>query len=654
MREDFTYFVDRFADLQVLRFQVPGFEELPLRQREFIYCLYQAALSGRDITWAQGYRHNLWVRATLEALITGYPGDRTEPAWHELEIYTKRVWFSNGIHHHYGQTKFVPGFSAADFARFLRACPASALPLTEGESLEQYIALLEPILFDAEVAAKRVAKDADIDMVRASCVNFYAGVSQEEVLAYQAELAAKGGPKAPSYGLNSTLVKRNGVIEELTWKIDGLYGEAIAQIVVWLERALVVADNPSQAKALGLLVDYYKTGDLRQFDAYNVAWLEAKDLQVDTINGFIETYNDPLDYRGTYEAIVSVVDPIATHRIETIAAKAAFFEANSPIMEEHKKDNVIGISGAVINVVVGAGDANPTSPIGINLPNADWIRESHGSKSVNLANIVDAYAQIKGRIIEEFAASAEEITRAKTYGELADNLHTDLHEVIGHGSGRLMPGVATPKETLRNYSSTLEETRADLVALYYMTDPCLIEFGLAPNEEVGKANYDDFMRNGLLLQLRRLSPGHQLEEDHMRNRQLIANWALVHGGGAVSVDRQDGKLGVRIHDYHALRVLFGKLLREVQRIKSEGDYNAGRELVETYGVKVNPEHHAEVLERFAKLDMAAYSGFQNPVLEAECDAEGRVLDVRISYTGDFTSRMLHYSKHYGFLPVRDV
>lgn len=652
MREDFNYFVDRFADLQVLRFQVPGFEELPLRQREFIYCLYQAALSGRDITWAQGYRYNLLVRATLEALITRYPGDRTEPAWHELETYAKRVWFSNGIHHHYGQTKFAPGFGAADFARFLRACPVAALPLSEGETLDQFIALIQPILFDAKVDAKRVAKDADIDLVRASCVNFYEGVSQDEVLAYHAALAANGGTKPPSFGLNSTLVKRDGVLQELTWKVDGLYGEAIAQIVHWLERAIAIADHPGQAKALGLLVDFYKTGDLKLFDAYNVAWLEAKDLQVDTINGFIETYNDPLDYRGTYEALVSLVDPIATHRIETIAAKAAFFEANSPIMEEHKKDNVVGISGAVINVVVGAGDANPTSPIGINLPNADWIRESHGSKSVNLANIVDAYAQIKGKIIEEFAASAEEIARAKTYGELADNLHTDLHEVIGHGSGRLMPGVATPKETLRNYSSTLEETRADLVALYYMTDPCLIEFGLAPNEEVGKANYDDFMRNGLLLQLRRLSPGHQLEEDHMRNRQLIANWALIHGDGAVSVSRQNGKLAVLIHDYQALRVLFGKLLREVQRIKSEGDYNAGRELVETYGVKVNAEHHAEVLERFAKLDMAPYSGFLNPLLEAEHDAEGRVVDVRISYAGDFTSRMLHYSRHYGFLPVR--
>ncbi len=652
MTDDFSYFVDRFADLQVLRFRVPGFVELPLRQREFIYDLYQAALCGRDITWDQGYRHNLLIRHTLEALMVHYPGDRQEPAWLALETYLKRAWFSNGIHHHYGQTKFVPGFSAADLARFLSACPLSALPLREDESLEQFLAFLEPILFDPERDAKRVAKDADIDLVQASCVNFYEGLSQAEVLAHHAAIADRGESNPPSHGLNSKLVKRDGHIQELTWKIDGLYGEAISHIVHWLERAITVADHPGQAKALGLLVDFYKTGDLRLFDAYNIAWLAAKDLQIDTINGFIETYNDPIDYRGTYEALVSVVDPVATHRIETIAANAQFFEANSPIMAEHKKESVVGISGAVINVVVGAGDANPTSPIGINLPNADWIRESHGSKSVNLANIVDAYAQIKGKIIEEFAASAEELARAKTYGEQADNLHTDLHEVIGHGSGRLMPGVATPKETLRNYSSTLEEARADLVALYYMTDPYLIELGLAQNAEVGKANYDDFMRNGLLLQLRRLSPGHQLEEDHMRNRQLIANWALVHGEGAVSVTRVDGKLAVLIHDYQALRVLFGKLLREVQRIKSEGDYAAGRDLVETYGVKVNAEHHAEVLERFAKLDMAPYSGFLNPLLEASRDSDGHIVDVRISYDGDFTSRMLHYGKHYSFLPVR--
>lgn len=651
LRQDFNYFVDRFADIQVLRYKVPGFEELPLAVRELTYYLYEAALSGRDIVWDQNFRHNLTIRHTLEALIHHYPGDRDTDEWRALMTYTKRIWLANGIHHHYGQTKFKPGFSSESFAAMVRATPADKLPEKAGADVEGFLKWLEPILFDESVAAKKVNKDTNTDLVQTSCVNYYDDVTQAEVDAFYEKYKDAEDKTPPSWGLNSKLVKVDGELQEHIWKADGVYGAAIEKICYWLEKAVGVAENSEQAKALQLLVDYYRSGDLATFDDYSIAWLADTNSSVDNINGFIETYNDPMDRRGTFEAIVSVKDEIATHRIETIAREAGWFEKHSPIDEAHKKENVTGISGAVINMIVGAGDANPTCPIGINLPNADWVREKHGSKSVNLANIVDAYTQIKGKILEEFAGSTEEFKRAKEHGELADNLHTDLHEVIGHGSGRLMPGVGTPKETLKNYSSTLEETRADLVALYYIPDPRLQELGLVPSEEVGRACYDDFMRNGLMLQLRRLHPGDELEEDHMRNRQLIAAWALKHSDGAMTMEMREGKSYVVIHDYDALRQCLGQLLQEVQRIKSEGDYDAGKKLVEAYGVKVNPGIHAEVLKRFASLDMAPYCGFINPVMTAEKDADGKITDVRLAYDGDFTERMLHYGKHYSFLPL---
>jgi dipeptidyl-peptidase III len=653
--EPFVYQTEQFGDVRILRYQVPGFDELPLQQKQLVYYLYQAALSGRDIIWDQNYRHNLAVRRTLEAIVRSHDSSHDDTEWPKLLEYTKRVWFSNGIHHHYSMKKIEPGFSPEYFAQRVASVEPSALPLQEGETPEALVAKLSPVIFDPAVDPKRVSLDASTDLVLSSATNYYdPTLRQKEVERFYAKKADKKNPRPVSHGLNSKLVKEKGKLVEKTWKVDGMYGEAIGEVVGWLKKAVEVAESEPQRKALELLVEYYETGDLAKFDEYSIAWVADTESRVDVVNGFIEVYGDPLGYRGAYESVVSFRDLEASKRIEAIGQQAQWFEDNSPIADAHKKKDVQGISAKVITVVVESGDAAPSTPIGINLPNANWIRAEHGSKSVNLGNIVHAYDESRraGGVLEEFAATPEEIERAKKWGDISDALHTDMHEVIGHASGRIVDGVGTPKETLKSYASTLEEGRADLVALYYMVDPKLIEIGVMSDLDAGRAAYDNFMRNGLLVQLARLELGEDLEESHMRNRQMIAKWVLEKGAekNVVELTKRDGKSYVLIHDYEALRSLFGQLLREVQRIKSEGDYAAGKALVETYGVKVDPDLHQEVLRRYAALDIAPYAGFIQPRLVAQMDGE-TITDVKVEYPDDFMTQMLEYAETHSFLPT---
>ncbi|RMF59819.1 MAG: dihydrofolate reductase [Calditrichaeota bacterium] len=651
---EFKYQTEQFADLRILRYQVPGFDKLTLQQKKLAYYLYQAALSGRDIFWDQNYKHNLCIRRTLEAIVNHYEGDRNSDEFQKFMVYTKRVWFSNGIHHHYSTIKIMPEFSEEYFAHLVKHSPGAQFPLQEGETLDDLIAKLTPIMFDPEVDAKRVNLDPNVDLVMNSACNYYEGVTQKEVEEYYRKLIDPKDPHPISYGLNSKLVKENGRIKERVWKVGGMYSPAIEKIVYWLEKALTVAENDAQKRALELLIKYYKTGDLRTFDEYNIAWVQDTSSTIDVINGFIEVYGDPLGYRGAYESVVSFKDMEATKRIATISSIAQWFEDNSPIMEQHKRDKVKGISAKVITVVVESGDASPSTPIGINLPNSNWIRAEHGSKSVSLGNIIHSYNESsKGSgILEEFWYSPEDIRLAKKYGALAGDLHTDMHEVIGHASGKLEPGVATPKETLKNYASTLEEARADLVALYFILDPKLVEIGVMPSLDVGKVEYNRYIINGLMLQLRRLKPGENLEEAHMRNRQLIAKWAYEMGksDNVIEKVRKDNKTYFVIRDYQKLRELFGQLLREIQRIKSQGDYQAAKELVESYGVKVDPELHKEVLERYSKLNIAPYAGFINPKLIPVMKGD-EIVDVKVEYPDDFTEQMLEYARDYSFLPT---
>ncbi len=643
---------DRFADLEVLRYRVPGFERLDLKRKKLCYFLYQASLCGRDIIWDQNYRHNLLIRRTLEEVIKHFQGDRESEGYQNFLAYTKRVWFSNGIHHHYSSIKLLPEVDFETLHELVRQSPAASFPLKPRQSLDAFLEELRPLIFDPEVDGKKVNKSPHGDLVRNSAVNYYEDLSQEEVTRYYAQIIDPEDTAPPSHGLNSKLAKKNGEIAERVWKVGGLYGEAIEPMVYWLKKAADVAETPEQRLSLEHLIDFYESGNLRAFDRHTIAWLKDTRSHVDLVHGFIESYNDPLGFRGSFEAIVSIKDEEATRRIETIANEAQWFEDHSPIMDEHKKTEVKGIIGTVINVVVEAGDSSPSTPIGINLPNADWIREQHGSKSVNLANIVAGMNRIQTRLAGEFACSQAEIDRAKAHSELSDNLHTDLHEVIGHASGRINPGVATPKETLKNYYSTLEEARADLVALYFLLDPKLVELGIMPSLETGKCQYDSYIRNGLMVQLRRLRLGEELEEDHMRNRQLIAAWAFERGtaDGVIERRSREGKTYFAIQDYAKLRALFAELLREIQRIKSEGDYEAGAALVETYGVKVDPELHREVLERFEKLNEAPYHGFINPRLVA-VQRDEEIVDVRIEEPADFTEQMLEYAARYSFLPT---
>ncbi len=651
--DDFQYFVEQFADIKIGRYQIPGFEELSLQQKEMLYYLYQAAISGRDILWDQNYKHNLEVRRTLEGIVMNYTGNRQSDEFKKFMVYTKRVWFSNGIHHHYAADKIMPEFTPEYFAALVNNSPNAAFPLQKDESMAAFIARMQPILFNPQVAPKRIVTDGASDLIQASANNYYEGLTQKEVENYYSGIINRNDPNPVSYGLNSKLVKNDGKITERTWKVGGMYSPAIERIVYWLEKASAVAENDAQKHALDLLIKYYKTGDLRTFDEYSIAWTKDTGSRIDATNGFIETYGDALGFRASYESVVSFKDLEATKRAETISSYANWFEKHSPIAEEHKKKEVKGITAKVITVVALGGDASPNPPIGINLPNANWIRKVHGSKSVTLGNVSSAYTKVAegAGLLEEFAFSAEEIELDKKYGELSGNLHTDLHEVIGHGSGQINPGVGTPKETLKNFAAVLEETRADLVAYYYLMDPKLVEIGVMPTLDVGKVAYNLAFRNGMIQQLTRVKLGDNLEQAHMRNRQLIAKWAFELGksGNVVEKIERDGKTYFRVNDYQKLRHIFGKMLREIQRIKSEGDYAAAKNLVETYAIRIDYNLHKEVLERYEKLGVAPYTGFINPVLTPVKEGE-KIVDVRVEYPMDFAKQMLDYAKNYSFLP----
>ena len=654
----FQYEADRFADIRVLRYQIPGFEQLSLQQKQLLYYLSQAGMSGRDIMYDQNFRHNLRIRKLNEQILQHYSGDRSTPEFAAFTTYAKRVWFANGIHHHYSSDKFEPGFTADYLRQLVQGSTGASWPLTDGQSIDDLLALLEPVMFDPTVAPKKVNTAADIDKLAGSAVNFYRDVTEAEATAYYAAKKDPNDERPVMAGLNSRLVKENGEIVEKVWKVGGLYTQAIERIVFWLEQAITVAENDAQRTALELLVKYYRSGDLADFDAYNIAWVADTQSTIDVINGFIEVYNDPLGYRGSFESVVSVRDEESTKRIGAIAERAQWFEDNSPIMNEHKKADVTGITGKAIVVVSESGDASPATPIGINLPNSDWIRAEHGSKSVSLANITAAYNAAPGSALEEFAYSPEEIARSKQWAELSGHLHTDMHEVIGHASGKLNPGIGDPADTLKQYASAMEEGRADLVALYYMMDPMLIEIGVMPSLDVGKAEYDSYIRGGLMTQLYRIEPGDNIEEAHMRNRQEIASWVYEKGQPENVIEKvvRDGKTYFVINDYDKLRALFGQLLREHQRIKSEGDFAAAQNLIENYGTKVDPELHAEVLRRYATLNVAPYSGFINPKLVpvyADGAPGGAIIDVRVEYPTDFVQQMLEYGQEYAFLPVEN-
>ena len=650
----FKYQTEQFADLRILRYQVPGFEEFDLKTKKLLYFLAQASLSGRDIIYDQNFKYNLAIRRTLEAIIENYKGNKNDDDFQKLMIYAKRIWFANGIHHHYSKSKFEPGFSSDYFSGLVKGTPVEFLPLEDGENVADFLAHIKPIMFDPQQFAKSVNLDADIDHIAESANNYYEGLTESQVVAFYKKRIDKDDPEPISWGLNSKLVKENGVIKEKVYKIGGMYGKAIEQIVFWLKKAVGVAENDRQKITFELLIKYYQTGDLKIFDKYSIAWVNDTESKVDMINGFIEVYGDALGYRGAYESIIQVKDPIASKRIEAISERAQWFEDNSTIMEGHKKEDVKGITANVINAVMEAGDAAPSTPIGVNLPNANWIRSTHGSKSVNLGNIVDAYNESSksSGALEEFAWDQEAIDLAREYGNIGSNLHTDMHEVIGHASGVINPGIGTPKETLKTYSSTLEEARADLVALYFIMDERLVEMGILPSLNPGKAEHNSYIANGLMKQLRRLKLGDNLEESHMRNRQLNASWVYEKGKADNVIERKirDGKTYFVINDYMKLRELFGQLLREIQRIKSEGDYEAGKALVETYGVKVDKELHKEVIARYEKLNIAAYGGFIQPKLTA-IEENGKMVDIKIEYPKDFTEQMLEFSREYSFLPT---
>ena len=648
---NFIYQTEQFSDIAILRYKVPGFEDLSLKQKELVFYLYQASLAGRDIIYDQQNKFNLKIRKTLEAIFQNYKGDRNKKEFKDFVIYTKRVWFSNGIHHHYSAKKILPDFSYRYFKELLYDTDEQSLPLNENESVDNLIDELQPVIFNPGVESQRVVLNPEVDVIKNSANNFYENLSQEEVENYYYKLIDKNDKTPISYGLNSKLVKKDGKIYEEKWKLTGLYSKAIEQIIFWLEKACAVAENDLQRGTFEKLIEYYKTGSLKAFDEYSKLWLKDTDSRIDLVHGFIEVYGDPLGYKGTYEAIVSIKDLEATKRIKAISDLAQWFEDNSPIEDKFKKKNVVGISAKVITVVVECGDASPSTPIGINLPNAEWIRKEYGSKSVNLGNIVYSYNKVSSEeVLKEFAFSAEEVERAKKYAPMADDLHTDMHEVIGHASGQINPGVGAPKQTLKNYASTIEETRADLVALYYLPDEKLIEIGVLPNLEAAKAGYDKYIRNGLMLQLNRIEFGDNIEESHMRNRQLITQWVYENGQKENVIEKKikENKTYFVINDYQKLRVLFGELLQEVQRITSEGDFEAAKNMVENYGVKVDSEIHKKVKERYSKLNIAPYKGFINPKLTPVYEGNNLV-DVKIEYPEDFAEQMLDYGTKYSYL-----
>jgi dipeptidyl-peptidase-3 len=651
--KEFTYVAEQFADLRVLRYKIEDFDQLSLQQKELLYYLYEAALCGRDITWDQNYKYNLTIRKLLEAIVSDETNDLNNPEYQKFLVYAKRVWFSSGIHHHYSSDKFVPECSKEFFTELVHKVEPAKLPLINGESIDNFISFITPIIFDPSISAKKVELDPAKDLVTASAVNFYEGVNQKEVTEFYEKQIDKKSKTPVMTGLNSKLVKENGKIVEKKWMVGGMYTAAIEKIVYWLEKASSVAENPAQKDALDKLVTYYKTGNLKDFDAYCIAWVKDTESAIDVVNGFIEVYQDPLGRKGSFEAVVSVKDMEASKRIAAIGANAQWFEDNSPLLPEHKKDTVKGISAKVINAVVESGDSGPVTPIGINLPNNEWIRETHGSKSVNLGNIVESFEQAAGSsVVDEFYFNKEIADRVKNYAGLADKLHTDMHEVIGHASGQIEKGVGQPHETLKNYASALEEGRADLVALYYLTDQKLVDLGVMPNLDYGKAAYDEYITKGLIIQTSRIKLGNNIEESHMRNRQMVSLWAYEKGKAENVIEKkiQNGKTYFVVNDYAKLRVLFGELLKEIQRIKSQGDYKAGHDLIENYGVKIDQNLHKEVLDRYSKLNIAPYAGFIQPKLTPVIQ-DGKLIDVKISYPSDFKTQMLEYGKNYGLLPA---
>lgn len=647
----FNYNVDKFADLQILRYQVPGFEELSLNQKLYVYYLTEAAQEGRDILFDQNGKYNLAIRRTLEAIYNNYNGDKEDADYKEFVVYLKRVWFSNGIHHHYATDKFEPGFSQEFFANQVKSIDPSLLPIREGETVDNLIAELTPVIFDKEVMPKRINLAAGYDLVQTSAGNYYDGVTQKEAEDFYAKMRKPNDNQPISYGLNSRLVKRDGKIYEEVYKIGGRYSKALERIVYWLELAKGVAENDAQRNVIDLLIEFNKTGDLKKFDEYAVAWVQELTGNVDFICGFTEVYGDPLGMKASWEASINFKNIEASARTETISANAQWFEDNSPIDPRFKKETVKGVTAKVITVAMLGGDCYPSTPIGINLPNADWIRRDYGSKSVTIENITYAYDQaaLGNGFKEEFVIDEATRELMNKYGFVSDNLHTDLHECLGHGSGKLLPGVDS--DALKAYASTLEETRADLFAMYYMADPKIMELGLLPDKDAYKANYYSYIMNGLMTQLTRIELGNNIEESHMRNRQLIAKWCLENGAeeNVISIEKIDGKSYIKINDYDKLRGLFGKLLAEIQRIKSEGDYEAGKAIVEKYAVKVDIDLHKEVLARYKSLNLAPYKGFVNPKYSLVEDENGNVVDVTVTYNEDYAEQMLRYSKDYSSL-----
>ena len=651
--EEFNYVVDKFADIEILRYRVPDFENLSPKEKELIYYLSEAALLGRDILYDQNNKYNLAVRRTLEAVYINYRGDRHSEEFANLTIYLKQVWMGNGIHHHYSTDKFTPNFSRDFFATAVRSIDTATLPLAEGETVDKFIAKLTPVIFDPYVYPKRINQTDGMDLIITSANNYYENVTQKEAEEFYAKMKEPNDETPISYGLNSKLVKENGELVEKTYKVGGLYGEALEQIVAWLEKAVAIAENKQQADVIYALIDFYRTGNLRTYDEYAIKWVQDVVSTVDFVNGFTESYGDALGIKASWESIVNFKNTEATKRTEIISANAQWFEDNAPINPRYRKEKVTGVSAKVITATILAGDCYPATPIGINLPNANWIRSNYGSKSVTIENITEAYnqASLGNGFAEEFMWSDEERERSRKYGSITDNLHTDLHECLGHGSGKLLPGIS--KDDLKAYGSTIEEARADLFGLYYIADPKIVELGLLPNADAYKAEYYKFMMNGLMTQLVRIEEGKDIEESHMRNRQLIARWVYENGkaSNAVELKVRDGKTYVVINDYKKVRELFGKLLNEIQHITSTGYLKAAREMVEAYAVKVDPELHREIRERYAKLNLSPYRGFVNPVYTAVKDENGQIIDIDVSYKENYLQQHLRYSKDYSVLPT---
>ena len=649
--DGFKYFVEQFDDIRVLKYKVPGFDSLSLRQKKYIYFLSQAALSGRDILWDQNFRYNLKIRKILEAIIDTYSGDKNEQEYKSFLVYAKKVFFSNGIHHHYSSDKFKPAFSPDFFSHLVTCSNKKRLPLERNQSMDQMVSLLIPTIFNENLFARKVELKADSDMIAGSASNFYEGVTQKEVEEYYSEKTDATDPRPISLGLNSKVIKINGKVTEEVYHSGGKYGTAIDNITKWLGKAIEDSESELCKEELRLLISFYKTGNLKTWDDYNVTWARNTKPRVDYINGFIENYEDPLGMKATWEAVVDFTDIEATKRSEIITSNAQWFEDNSPIDPKYRKEKVTGVAARVINIAMLGGDCYPASPLGINLPNANWIRKEVGSKSVTLGNIssaIDIASQGNG-FLEEFAADKAEVERIKKYGSLSDALHTDLHECVGHASGKLAEG--TDPNALKNYSSALEEARADLFALYYMMDVKVLELGLLPENDAAKASYDAYIRNGLLTQLVRIKPGKDIEEAHMRCRSAISHWTYQKGKDekVIELFRRDNKTFVRINDYQKLRKLFGAMLMEIQRIKSEGDFEAGKRIIEDFGVKVDRSLNEEILTRYSKLNLAPYTGFVNPELIPVYDSTGEIIDVTVGYTDDYLGQMMHYGKNYSFL-----